>query len=500
MSIEDDLITDLGRYSKDPLKFVLWAFEWGVGPLKNRSLEQWQIKCLIDIRDGLSVDKAIRKATASGNGVGKSALVSWIILWAMTTLPDTRGVVTANTETQLKTKTWAELSKWYQLFIAKSLFQLDATALFSRDPDHKLSWRVDMIPWSEQNYVAFQGLHNEGKRLFILFDEASGIADIIWESAEGCMTDANTERLFLAFGNPNMASGRFFECFNKYAHRWRPARVDSRTVSFSDKSEIQGWIDDYGEDSDFVRVRVLGEFPRAGSFQFISTFAVQEAQKRESTASIYDALVMGVDVARFGDDKSVIRFRRGQDAKTLPSVKLRGANTMEVAARVIQLYEQHKPDAVFIDGGGPGAGVIDRCRMLKIPVIEVQFGSKADRSMIGQDDSFIYANKRAEMYGALREWLKHGCLDSDRELEVDLISVQYGYVIKEGKDAIILEKKEGMKRRGLASPDDGDALALTFAYPVQPSDHTRMLQKKPVHQIEYNPFAGAFNVTRGAQL
>lgn len=482
-----DLIEDLGGLALDPLKFVLYAFPWGEGPLLGRTIEAWQVEVLSSIRDGLPLNEAIRRAVSSGNGVGKSALVGWLILWAISTREDTRGVVTANTETQLKTKTWAELGKWFNLFIAKHLFKLEATSLFSTDPDHKLTWRIDMVPWSEANYVAFQGLHNEGKRLLVLFDEASGIADVIWEAAEGCMTDASTERLFLAFGNPNSSTGRFRECFGRFAHRWGPFRVDSRQVSFSDKKEIAAWISDYGEDSDFVRVRVRGEFPRSGSLQFISSDLVTEARKRESTAGLYDALVLGVDVARFGDDKTVLRFRRGQDARTIPPIKFRGMDTMGVAAAISTLFTRYHPDAIFIDGGGPGAGVIDRCRMFKLPVVEIQFGSKADRALHGLDDSFKYANKRAEMYGALREWLRHGALDDDPELETDLLSLQYGYTMRDGSDAIILEKKEDMKRRGLASPDDSDALALTFAYPVQPSDHTMALRKKPMHQIEYNP-------------
>lgn len=500
MSPEEQLIEELGRFSRDPVGFVLFAFPWGEGPLKNRQIEKWQLQVLTEIRDGLSPDAAIRKAVASGNGVGKSALVSWIILWSMTTFPDTRGVITANTETQLRTKTWAELGKWFGLFIGKDLFHLESTALFSRDPGHKLTWRVDIVPWSEENYIAFQGLHNEGRRLFILFDEASGIADVIWEAADGCMTDANTERLFLVFGNPNppkgMMSGRFKDCFGRFAHRWNPIKVDSRSVSFTDKAEIEQWVRDYGEDSDFVRVRVRGEFPRTGSLQFIAADLLLEAKQREASSSIYDELIMGVDVARFGDDKTVIRFRRGPDARTIPAVKLRGADTMDVAAKVASLFQIHRPDVIFIDGGGPGAGVVDRCRQLRLPVIEVQFGAKADRAMIGQDDGFVYANKRAEMYGMLREWLRHGAIDTDAELDNDLSNLQFGYTIKEGRDAILLEKKEDMKKRGLHSPDDGDALALTFAYPVQKSDHRMQLQRKPIHQFDYDPFSEARNVVR----
>ena len=120
----DQLISDLSAYASDPLGFVEWAFEWGIGELHARQgPEPWQRRLLLRVGAGLSVDAAVLEATASGHGVGKSALVAWLVLWAMSTSTDTRGVVTANTETQLKTKTWVELAKWYRLFIGRQLFR-----------------------------------------------------------------------------------------------------------------------------------------------------------------------------------------------------------------------------------------------------------------------------------------------------------------------------------------------------------------------------------------
>jgi len=161
-----DLVGDLGKLSNDPLSFVLYAFPWGeVGTsLEHRDgPEEWQRDFLADVRDQIAagtkvhdvISCAIREARVSGNGVGKSALVSWLIWWAYSTFPDTKGVVTANTETQLRTKTWAELGKWYNLFIGRELFELTATSLFSKDAAHKLTWRCDAIPWSEHNTVAY---------------------------------------------------------------------------------------------------------------------------------------------------------------------------------------------------------------------------------------------------------------------------------------------------------------------------------------------------------
>lgn len=504
MTPEAKLIEWLGEVSSDPYAFVLGAFPWDEprGELKEESgPDEWQIKVLCSIRDGLmSFDEAIRIAIASGHGVGKSALVAWLILWAISTYEDARGVVTANTENQLKTKTWSELGKWFRLFIGKSLFELTATSLFSIEASHKLTWRIDMVPWSEKNMEAFAGLHNKGKRILLVMDEASAIPDAIHETSDGALTDADTQIIWLMCGNPTMNTGRFREAFpgGRFHHRWRSTQVDSRTARHTNKAQIEQWITDYGEDSDFVRIRVRGVFPRAGSLQFIPGDLVEAARSkaRDVNVGIYDPFVMGVDVARFGDDKSVIYFRRGRDARSIPPLKYRGVDTQILALRVVELYMFHRPDAIFVDGGGVGAGVVDRLRELKCPVIEVQFGAKADRAMIGQDDAFLYANKRAEMYGAMREWLKGGAIPDDPELVSDLIGVQYGFAMRDGREAIILEKKEDMKRRGLSSPDDADALAMTFAYPVMPSDHSDIIAHRAVHQIEYQPFKAAQEIVQ----
>ena len=200
-----------------------------------------------------------------------------------------------------------------------------------------------------------------------------------------------------------------------------------------------------------------------------------------------DPLIMSVDIARFGDDSTIIVQRRGRDASSVPWIKMSGADTMTVAARIAELWHTHQHDAIFVDEGGVGGGVVDRLRMLKVPVIGVQFGAKPDRYLSTSDGDITYANKRAEMWGYMRDWLKGGSIPDDPDLGSELVSVEYGYVMKEGRDAILLEKKADMKKRGLASPDKSDALALSFAYPVTPSDHTRQLTKKSLHQSDYDP-------------
>lgn len=459
---------EIGAFRFDPLGFVLYAFPWGqpgTALADESGPEPWQRDLLDRLgRRLLSIDEAVREATASGHGIGKSALVAWIILWAVSTVRDTRGIVTANTEGQLRTKTWPELAKWYGLCINRGWFVFSATALYSSVRGHEKTWRVDAITWSENNTEAIAGLHNKGRRAFAIFDEASAIPDGVWETVEGALTDANTELFWCVFGNPTRNTGRFRECFagGRFAHRWQHSQIDSRSVGMTNKTEIAGWVQDYGEDSDFIRVRVRGVFPRAGDLQFIDGERVEMAMRRGLLKDDGAPLVMGVDVARsLAGDQSVIRFRKGPDARSIPPVKMRIPDLMQVAARVAEQIVAWRPAAVFVDVTGLGAGVVDRLHQLGHDmVVGVNFAGRVDPTP-GQ--SALYANMRAKMWGGLKDWCALGCLPDDPDLKADLTGVEYGY---DSQNAILLERKQDMRKRGLASPDDGDALALTFAYPV----------------------------------
>ncbi|MBY0317935.1 MAG: terminase [Reyranella sp.] len=457
---------EIGALRFDPLGFVMFAFPWGMpGPLAAETgPEPWQARVLVSLGEGVQArGEAVRSAIASGHGVGKSALVAWIILWALSTRPGTRGVVSANTEGQLRTKTWPELAKWHGLCLVRDWFAYTATSLHSVQPGRDKIWRVDAVTWSENNTEAIAGLHNKGRRAFVLLDEASAIPDAVWETIEGALTDADTELLWAVFGNPTRNTGRFRECFpgGRFAHRWQAEQVDSRSVSITNKGQISEWVKDYGEDSDFVRVRVRGQFPRAGTMQFIDSERVEQALTRELVEDPMAPLIMGIDIARsLSGDKSVIRFRRGLDARSIPAVKFRIADLMLIAGRIMELVQEHAPDAVFLDSTGIGWGVHDRLVQLGCPnMVGVDFGGKADR----EGATARYANKRAEMWGFMKDWCAAGCLPDDRDLVADLTGVEYGY---DSSNALLLERKQDMRRRGLASPDDGDALALTFAYPA----------------------------------
>lgn len=494
--MDDKLLLWLASVKSDPLAFTMGAYPWGVQGtmLENfNGPDQWSIDLMERIRVGLlTPNEAIQIATASGHGIGKSATVAWIIIWAFTTFPDTRGVITANTETQLKTKTWSETGKWFNLcFFARDHFNLTATALFSKDPSRQQTWRIDIIAWSEKNPEAFAGLHNQGKRLLLIFDEASNIDDIIWETAEGALTDSDTEILWLVFGNPTRNTGRFKECFASglHAQHWHSRQIDSRTVRITNKSRFAKWIDTYGIDSDFVRIRVLGQFPRRGEMEFFSADDIDAAMSREIESDRYAPLALGVDVARYGINNSVIFPRKGRDARTLAREVYNGINTTELSNRVFAAFERWRPDGIFIDGGGVGGGVVDQVRNMRLFCIEVQFGGKDDVSGILFDTSGEkYANKRAAMYGACRAWLKTGAIPADHSLKVAMLAIKYTF---NKNDQIQLISKEDLMddNPGLVL-DDLDALCLTFGGPLAANanaggDHPQ----KALVEFEYDPYA-----------
>lgn len=508
------LLQWLAEVRDDPLAFVLGAFPWGVpgtalessrGPVPWAAelMERVRLK-LISIEAAIAealrtesavdgADDVVQEAVASGHGIAKSATVAQLTLWAFMTYPDCRGVVTANTETQLKTKTWAELGKWFNLcWFARDHFTLNATSLISKDPSRERTWRIDMIPWSEKNTEAFAGLHNKGKRLLLIFDEGSAIPDIIWEVAEGALTDANTQIIWLVFGNPTRNIGRFRECFagGRFAKFWHSTQIDSRTVPITNKARLQSWIEAYGEDSDFVRIRVLGQFPRTGDMEFFSAAEIDEAMSREVPYTERNTpLALGVDVARFGRNNSVLFYRKGRDARTIDAAIHSRLSTTALAHQILAAFERYRPDGIFIDEGGVGGGVVDRCREMRLYVTGVQFGSKDDITGIVFDNAGErYVNKRSAMYGALRAWLKGGALPQSPRLRDAMLSIRY--TINKADQIQLLSKEDILADNPDIDLDTLDALALTFggplaANPAAGGDYPA----QPLVESEYDPYA-----------
>ena len=491
------LTRQLERFVYDPLGHVMFSYPWDSDPtIQAVELQEpwaskygckygpdrWACEFLEEV--GLEADKRsfdlskavepLRFSTVSGHGIGKSVLVAWLIKWIMDTRPMSQGTVTATTIDQLKGKTWAELAKWHNMSATRNRFEYTAGrgAMRLRHRNFPERWKCEARTSKEENSESFAGQHAATGTSFYIFDEASGIPDKIFEVREGGLTDG--EPMIFDFGNGTKNSGAFFEnTEGKRSHRYITRHIDSREVSITNKEFFQQMVDDYGEDSDIVRVRIKGMFPRADSVQFIPSEWVEGAMKRPTPDHIRGAkypAVLGVDVARFGDDHSAICTRLGDDFRSLPPVKFLGLSTDQLVDRVVDRIKYLRGlgtsvAAVFVDEGGVGGGVVDMLYRLGYPVIGVQFGGSPT-------DGRKYRYKVDEIWGRMKDALKERLvLPEDgsatgklgQELRDELTSRQFSFT---DSDQIRLETKAMMKKRGLMSPDIADAVALTFAHEV----------------------------------
>jgi hypothetical protein len=473
-SPDDNLQAELAaarEYYANPLGFVQWAFPWGKGTLANfTGPDDWQREFLEQLGqkvqargfDGTQPVDAIRMATASGHGIGKSTLVAWIVVWIMSTRPHCQGTVTANTFTQLQTKTWAAIQKWTALSVTRSWFTTTGSLLYHSD--HKETWFCAAQSCREENSEAFAGQHAVTSTSFYLFDEASAIPDKIFEVAEGGLTDG--EPMIFGFGNPTRSTGKFYRItFGSERERWLHRSIDSRNCALPNKRQIAEWIEDYGEDSDFVRVRVRGLPPNADELQYIDRARVDEARQREVWALDDEPLIAGFDVSGGGSAWNVIRFRKGLNGRIRPPIRITGERGRDrdllvgTCAELLQDKRRgHRIDMMFVDSAF-GAPIVERLRVLGFKnVAEVNFGGQSPDPHMG--------NQRAHMYAKAKDWLlKGGIPANDEDLAQQLCLPGY-HINRSGR--LVLESKADLQKRGEASPDDADAFVLTFARPVAP--------------------------------
>ena len=473
-----ELARDMGELADDPYEFVMYAYPWGRGELERYDgpdvwqtgfLKEWGQEIRLRGFDGSTPVEPIKFSTASGHGIGKSAFSAWIVDMIMSTRPHCKGIVTANTSPQLETKTWAEIAKWTKRCITSHWFRVTSGrgAMKIVHRDNPETWRVDGMAWRENQPEAFAGLHAATSTPFYLFDEASGIPKAIFETANGGMTDG--EPMMFLFSNFTKASGYFYDSHTSLRHRFITRQIDSRTAKMTNKVELQKWIDDYGIDSDYVKVRVLGEPPNASDKQFIPTNIVDAAMSptREPSATLIDPVIIGVDVARFGGDESTIYVRRGLDGRTIPPQHFRSMDTTQLSYAVRKLATELLADAINVDGGGVGGGVIDNLRNWNVPnVNEILFGGASP------DDD--YANMATYMMGEARTWLKRegATLPNDPILKRQLTTREYHFTDGKKGTAVIIESKDAMREHQdkKESPDRADGFGLTFAVPVGPRD------------------------------
>ena len=512
MDADRELTKDIKMFYDDPLGYIMYIFPWRTDPsiqqvpllepYKTKYNSEWgpdKWACEFleqlghEIKDrkfnGHKSVLPIRFSTASGHGIGKSAMVAWLILFILDTRPRAMGVVTANTGDQLRTKTWAEVAKWHHLALSSHFWEYTnsrGNMSLSRkgSKDIKQKWRCDALTSRAENAESFQGLHSVSSTPFYIFDEASGIEDKIWEARFGGATDG--EPMSFDFGNPTRKSGYFYEnCVGKSKHRYIVRQIDSREVHITSKPYIAELQEDWGEQSDLFKVKIRGVFPSMASVQFISDDLVLGAMLRHQVADKNDALLIGVDVARFGHNETVIYPRMGMDAKSWPYKRYNRLDNVQVAEKVIDMIHSFKMEGknvsgLFIDGGGLGSGPVDILRRLGYNPIDVVFGKTAiDRR---------YRRWGDQMWGNMRDSLLRLSLPNSIDLKTQLTQREYNV---DDNGQITLESKKIMRERlgENSSPDIADALALTYAQEVAPNNMRRLFGNKPMMaQSEYDPF------------
>ena len=453
--VQEELQDACLKFRNDPLGFTRAMYDWGHDALEGWSgPDWWHLEVFKSIKDYLEGPERLPLfiAVASGHGAGKTSFVAWLQYWFMSCRPHPQVVCTANTETQLNTKTWRELAKWHKLALNRDWFEWTATSFYLKA--HPETWKANAIPWSEHNTEAFAGTHEES--VLVVFDEASRVSDHIWEVTDGVFT--THKNIWFVCGNGTRNVGRFHECFDraKRGKHWHTWNIDSRTCKAANKLYLEGLIEQYGgEETDQARIRVRGLFPRSATRQLISTEAVEKAMGFQAEGFEYLPKVLGVDIARFGENSSTICPRQGRkvfEIEVLPKQDL-----MQTAHQVAERMKRERPVQTFVDGSGMGAGVVDRLRQLNFPVVDVNFGNASLNPR--------FLNKRAESWWEMKEWIENGnCeLPRDAKLKEELTCVEYDFT---DKGRIRLDRKSDIFEQYGFSPDRADALAMTFAYPI----------------------------------
>lgn len=401
----------------------------------------------------------------SGQGVGKTGFSAITFLWFLTCYPYSRVVATAPTKQQLNDVLWSELEKWRQKSpFLKRIIRWTKTYVYVNGCE-KRWFGVARAASKPEN---MQGFH-EDNMLFIV-DEASGVDESVLEAIRGTLSGVNNKLLFV--GNPTKTSGMFYDSHTSERTKWVTMTVDSEKSPRTNKESIQNLKDKYGEDSNVVRVRVHGLFPLAEDDVFIPISLIEQSIntdiKIKSTPDIID---IGVDVARFGDDKTIISYRVDGQVKIYN--KFHGQDTMSTANKVVLLYnllriqykEFKRQIVIKIDDSGIGGGVTDRLRQLKkqnpsmyrnMRVVPVNFGVKISHN--------FYADSTTYMMSVLKALLKNEdgkCelqLPNDADLVGQLSSRKYEFT---DQAKIKVESKKVMKNRGLQSPDEADSVLLS---------------------------------------
>lgn len=426
-------------YANDPVRFVREVL--GADPF------DYQQELLNDIAKG---ERKI--SVRSGHGTGKSTTFSWAMLWFALTRFPFKVVVTAPTSGQLFDALFAELKRWINELPPQLQMLLEVKAdrisLAARPSEGFISARTSRAETPE----ALAGVHSE--HVMLVVDEASGVPEQVFEAAAGSMSGHNAVTLLAS--NPTRSSGTFYETQTRLSGSWKTHHWSCLMSPLVSKDFIEEMKLRYGEESNAYRIRVLGEFPLADDDTIIPFHLIDAAVNRDVTMP-NEKPIWGLDVARFGSDKTALVKRRG--SVLVDIAQWQGLDLMQTVGRVKAEYDalpmHDRPSQIIVDVIGMGGGVVDRLRELGLPVRGVNVAETP--SMAG-----TYLNLRAELWFKVKAWLEGRAskLPRNETLIAELASIRYGF---QSTGKIKAESKEDMKKRGIASPNIADALCLTMA-------------------------------------
>lgn len=420
------------------------------------SPDEWQEKVAYDVSHRTKV------SVRSGHGVGKTALEANIILWFLSCYSYARVVATAPTMHQLNDVLWSEIEKWRARSpLLRSLITWTKTYCYVNGYE-KRWFAVAKTASAPEN---MQGFHE--KNMLIVVDEASGVADEIMETLLATLSGDNNKLLMCA--NPTKTSGTFYDSHTKDRDMYACHVISSLDSVRTNKENIASFIRKYGKDSNIVKVRVYGEFPTQEDDVFIPLSLIEQACNREPQLDKITRIAIGIDVARYGDDETVIV--ENVNNRCTVSLTRHGQNLMSTVGDIVfhyrilcQKYPKYRGKIfAIIDDTGLGGGVTDRLKEIKqeqslnrLEVVPINFARK-----VPEGDSDYYSDMPTYLYSLIRERLKDGllCLDDNQEMIAQL-SVRKYVVTSSGR--LRIESKQDMKKRGLSSPDRADALALSL--------------------------------------
>lgn len=476
----DALINALVRWREHPVDFVREVF--AVEP------DAWQVDALE------AFPRSPRLALKACKGPGKTAVLAWIGWNILLTRPHSHGGATSINGDNLRANLWTELARWRAKspLIQSQFEQTKSEIVATAAPQ---TWKLEARTWArdatpDQIGNALAGLH--GPYPFWLMDETGAYPDAIMPTAEAIFAGNPVEAHIVQAGNPLLRSGPLYRACTIARKIWAVVEItgdpdDPKRSPRIPVDYARSQIEQYGRDNPWVLVNIFGQFPPSSINSLIGPDEIAEAQRRsyrEHDIS-HSSRLLGVDVARFGDDASVIFPRQGLVA--FEPIVLRNVDGPQGAGHVARKWRDWSADACFIDDtGGYGASWIDALRQLGRSPIGVQFSGRASDPR--------YYNKRAEMYFECVEWIKRGGqLPPCPELSAALTQTTYSY----RGDKLLLEDKSQVKDRLGYSPDHADALVQTFAQPIE---SVRALPGRPKMAVDYDPYSAFRQMPSGMRV